>query len=542
MLGKGWNLGAWGGYDVRSTSLGSTFSQMSGGVEALSKNWDLRINGYVPFDESETISSSSISTGGGAPTVLLNGNSILLQTGLYSTTSTLAELALGGFDTEIGMRLPVEALTLDPAKIDLRLYGGGFYFDNDKADKAVAGPKARAELRFNDVIAAAPGSRLTLETEYTYDEVRGDRLEAGARFRIPLGGGQSFAAQNAQQQRMTEGLRRDTDIVASSKTTTVTVNTLTTEGVTDAATNVDLNQVAYADGATAGGISAVATAQGANTLIIAQGGNGNIASNALLQSQQTLVGGSGTITLNGKTTGISVQFTAPGSKPTIDGQAGNYAVRLVDDTHVAGLDINVGAATGGVIVGSGSNNTVTQNVAIESNTIAANAKDGIVTSTGVLNASSSQVMLSDNTITSAGNGISVFETTNSEILRNTISGASGNGLSIASGVSSLNVQDNLISTAGNAPGILLSGNNDTLLDISGNSIVSEGPIVVTANAVSGTISNNSLDALGFNGVRFIGSASTLTGAGNAFSNGTLCSSNGLNGGSNIQFVGGATCP
>jgi hypothetical protein len=116
MLGNGWNLGAWGGYDVRSTSLGSTFSQMSGGVEALSKNWDLRINGYVPFDESETISSSSISTGGGAPTVLLNGNSILLQTGLYSTTSTLAELALGGFDTEIGMRLPVEALTLDPAQ------------------------------------------------------------------------------------------------------------------------------------------------------------------------------------------------------------------------------------------------------------------------------------------------------------------------------------------------------------------------------------------------------------------------------------------
>jgi parallel beta-helix repeat protein len=193
-------------------------------------------------------------------------------------------------------------------------------------------------------------------------------------------------------------------------------------------------------------------------------------------------------------------------------------------------------------VGTGSNNILTQNVAIESNTIAANAKGGISMSTGTAGSSSSQVIISDNTITNASNGILALDTSNSDILRNTITGAGINGVSISNSVSSLNVQQNLISTAGNALGIFLNGNNDTLLDISGNSVLSRAPVFVSANAASGTISNNSLDALGFNGVRFIGSASTLTGAGNAFSNGTLCSSNGLNGGSNIQFVGGGTCP
>ncbi len=157
MYGDGWNLGLWGGYDIRSTESGSTFHQVAGGLEALSKNWDFRINGYVPLNDSNDLGSYSFSTGG-APTILLSGSSILMQTGINSVTSTQVEYAMGGIDAEVGMRLPVEALKLDPDKLDLRVYAGGFYFDNDEADKAIVGPKLRAELRFNDVIAAAPGS------------------------------------------------------------------------------------------------------------------------------------------------------------------------------------------------------------------------------------------------------------------------------------------------------------------------------------------------------------------------------------------------
>ncbi len=389
---------------------------------------------------------------------------------------------MGGVDAEIGMRLPVEAINLDPAKLDLRIYGGGYYFDNNDADDAIAGPKVRAELRFNDVIAAAPGSRLTLETVYTSDDVRGDRVEVGGRFRIPLGDGPRFAALTAQEQQMTERIRRDTDVVSTAKSVTTTVNTLSTEAVEDAATKVALTNVAYVDGATAGGISAVAAAEGANTLIVAQGGNGNITSNVLLQTQQTLVGGGATITLKGATTGTLVQFTAPGSQATIDGQAGNYAVRLVDDTHAAGLNINTGAATGGFIVGAQTLNVNTNNVVIEDNSIAANVKDGVVMSAALTGTTSSNVVVARNTITNAVNGVSAFLyhwLADHRQYRQRRWCKRYQRLAWR-----LRPQD--LRQRGDDEwkhdGLLLSGNNITLLDIVGNTINSRAPIFVPGSS------------------------------------------------------------
>lgn len=73
-----------------------------------------------------------------------------------------------------------------------RVYGGGFYFDRDEALEKVTGPRARIEWRVDDVIAAMPESRLTLEAEYSNDhsriDSRADRWEFGARLRIPFGG------------------------------------------------------------------------------------------------------------------------------------------------------------------------------------------------------------------------------------------------------------------------------------------------------------------------------------------------------------------
>lgn len=312
----GWNLGLWAGFDIRRSSLDSAFPQVSGGVEALSQDWDIRVNGYLPLDDSNVVSTSSV-TVGGAPTILLDGNSILLQTGSSTTTSTLTELAFGGLDGEIGLRAPIELLDVNPKKLDLRLYGGGFHFDNGDAPKSISGPKARLELRINDVIDTLPGSRLTLEAEHTDDEVRGARSEFGLRLRVPLGDTAALASTAPQDARMTEGLRRDTDVVASAQSTLTTLGQVETEAVKDAATQVVLSKVAYVDGST--GISGIANAQGANTLIIAQGGNGNIAGTSVLQADQTLIGGGSTLHVTGVNSGIAAQFDAPGSRPTIGG-------------------------------------------------------------------------------------------------------------------------------------------------------------------------------------------------------------------------------
>jgi len=47
MSQSGFNLGGWIGADVRNTTVGNTFWQLSGGVEALSENIDARLNWYV---------------------------------------------------------------------------------------------------------------------------------------------------------------------------------------------------------------------------------------------------------------------------------------------------------------------------------------------------------------------------------------------------------------------------------------------------------------------------------------------------------------
>ncbi|MFZ5734078.1 MAG: inverse autotransporter beta domain-containing protein, partial [Pseudomonadota bacterium] len=58
MIGD-WNLGLWAGYDRRRTAFGSVFNQVSAGFEALSANWDLRANVYLPLNHEKLISQTT---------------------------------------------------------------------------------------------------------------------------------------------------------------------------------------------------------------------------------------------------------------------------------------------------------------------------------------------------------------------------------------------------------------------------------------------------------------------------------------------------
>lgn len=568
MYGAGWNLGLWGGYDVRNTESGSTFHQLAGGLEALSKNWDFRINGYVPLNDSNDLGSYSFSNGG-TPTILLSGSNIMMQTGIDSVTSTQIEYAMGGIDAEIGMRLPVEALKLDPAKLDLRVYAGGFYFDNDAADKAIAGPKLRAELRFNDVIAAAPGSRLTLETEYTSDDVRGDRLEAGARFRIPLDGGQSFASLNAQEQRMSEGLRRDTDVVSSTKKTSSTTNTLTTEAVDDAVTHVQLDKVAIVDGSVAGGVTTVSTAQGANTLIIAQGGSGNITDTLaptggqFLQADQTLVGGGGTIQLQGRTSGTVANFTAPGQQATLVNTNTHAVLYVGSNTHVAGLDMQGGGA-GALNYGINVLNNGQQNMSVSNNTFsnlggqyainfASNATQVSVRNNSFTGSNvgvgfgdgGSNITIDGNTFTHTQSA-ATFHNGNSGITINNNHITDTNGaasFAFNNSNTDITISNNTITTAS---GMSFATGN-TQISITGNTITgslgSGGILLLNNNA--GTIANNAFNSF-VNGsaIYLSGSGNAFSGSGNSLTANNPCgaTTSGVNSGMTVQFSNNGVCP
>ncbi|MGI9384999.1 MAG: inverse autotransporter beta domain-containing protein, partial [Methyloligellaceae bacterium] len=317
---SGWNFGLWGGYDVRDTEIDNIFHQISFGVEALSDRWDVRANGYV-----------AISDPAGAPEqarVLLQGTSIVLVGG--------EEVPLSGFDGEVGYKIfgrrggHKSGLKDGPVhggrSHELRVFAGGFYFDDSDALDEVAGPRARIEWRIDDVISWLPGSRLTFEGEFQYDDVREDQWEGGVRLRIPFGGGArearavTLASLTLQERRMTEGIVRDPDII--------TVESKA-ENVFDLLTGVVFDRAAVVPGG--GPLQQTIDANGPNSLIILDGGTTN--GSFTLGPSQTLQGGASTIQVTGVKSGVTANFTAPGSKPFLVNTQNSAVLTIASNTH-----------------------------------------------------------------------------------------------------------------------------------------------------------------------------------------------------------------
>jgi hypothetical protein len=333
MMSDGWNLGLWTGYDARRTSLGSIFGQVSFGVEALHPWFDVRANAYLPTDDSKIVSDTPIAY------AEMTGSDIFLASGQHMMER---ELAFRGIDGEIGVKVPLDQFALDIEQHELRLYAGAFAFDNDLYDGTIAGPKARMEWRIYNVVPQWYGSRLTFEAEYAWDELRDDQVEAGARLRLPFGIPRDVVRLNAQELRMTEGLERDTDIVAKGQTYITGKQKL--EHVEDAITQANYNQVVTVENGN--DLQTAVDGAGSNSLIIVKGGTSYTVSGALtMHDRQTLMGGGSTIFVKGLQTGLIVPFSAPGSRPNIVGCACDiiymdHATRL-SGLNLTGIDIDV---------------------------------------------------------------------------------------------------------------------------------------------------------------------------------------------------------
>jgi hypothetical protein len=407
MMSNGFNLGGWLGADIRETSLNNTFWQFSGGVEALSENYDFRANFYIPLTDPKA-------GGAGFTQIVLQGNNIAMVGG--------QEVALGGVDAEAGIRVPLERFGTQSSNMELRAYGGGYYFQDNDAANEIAGGKARLELRFPDIFEAMPGSQLTAGYEFTYDDVRKDRHQAGIKLRIPFGNipgineeadtAYSLAALDPQERRMLDGLVRDTDIVTTQSAA---------ESVIDNATNVALNRVAYANDAA--GLQA-AVGQGANTHIIVQDNGTPIDLTSTvgvpLQADQTMQGGGSTIALRGATSGAIAPFMAPGGRPTLKSGVSPYrtgVVMLASNTHVAGIETQGGYS--GIFGGSSLTNMV-----VDQNMVSGTRENGI------------QI---------------VDQNSNFKILYNSLFDIGDDAIDIGSGNSHFAVAHNMIGNAGKPP-------------------------------------------------------------------------------------------
>lgn len=477
MLPSGWNLGAWAGYDVRRSTTGNVFHQAALGVEALHEMWDFRLNGYLPISDAKSSP--------GTASVFLSGNQILMSGG--------AEVPLYGIDGEVGARV-----FGDDRGSELRLYAGGFWFDHEDTLREVAGPKARAEWRINDVLPTLPGSRLTFEAGIRHDDVRNTDWEVGAKLRIPFGGGVEqtvrTASLTAQERRMTEAIQRDADIVTAGSGS---------EAVADALTGAKFDKVAFAVGG--GSITTTATNAGGNTLIIAHSGTFN--GDETLQANQTLQGGGSTIAVRGQKSGAVGSFTAPGSRPTIAIAGGGDNLTFGGgNAHVAGMELvgDPGALGNQRLVFADN----VQNVHVTDSLLRDAGTQGVIFINGATGT------MSGVTIENTFNTGIVVTTGSSLALRNSsvVDVANGAGISVFDG--STLIADNIfvadVSSFGIAVGESVATiTNAVVLDTGshGLGIVGSGSVVAMSNSLFGP-------TIGGDGINIGAAGNTLSGSGN----------------------------
>ena len=396
MLPSGWNLGVWGGFDLRHTKFNNTFPQIAGGLEYLNTEFGFRLNGYIPLDTSKSAGSFVTTTGGGAggtPTVQLLGTQLFLLSGGGTTTTTrVRELGLYGIDGEFEFRVPLERWDFDSGKWleegeypepeigrELRVALGGFYFDHEDLPGEIAGPRVRSEWRMRDPFGSIPGSRLTFEVQYQYDDIRKSQIEAGLRFSIPFNRPAGKPALTRREFRMSEPIVRDRDVVTS------TVENKTMQGggptvqeaVNDADTGVRLDRTVIVNGGD--DLQGAINAAGPNSHIVALNGTA-FDGNFTVQADQTFQGGGSSFEVIGVGSGLRATYTAPGSTPTLRDQTGatNSAVLTVNNNgHVIGVNI-LGAGQGSGQLGNhGISGTGVANVFIDQTTIGSTGGAGI---------------------------------------------------------------------------------------------------------------------------------------------------------------------
>jgi hypothetical protein len=458
MLDGGWNLGAYGYYDRRRTETHNFFSQGTFGAEALSLDWDLRANAYVPLgDRMRELTDASSSA---SSTAAISGTTVQVTT---TAAGISEERALRGFDAELGWRVPVFGVD---AGRTLRLYGGAYRFYTSDVSP-VQGPRARVELIIDEVPGLWDGARLTLGGEAQHDGPRGATGFATARLRIPL---QVFAGGErprltALERRMADPVVRDIDIVSQSRKVAGT-STVETATQTSGGSAITVLSSSSTTGAALPG--AVTTAGNNSTVILT--GTFNTTATVTLASGQTVMG-SGTITVStssGKTASLTTSSATISS--TVSGNAA--AVDLAANSTFTGMTVNQ-TATGGANpqpFGVRINNVTGATISNNTITVTSTTGSGIAFGVRVLDGSGT---VSNNTVsvttsgaaTGAAIAVQVLDTgtaTTATVSGNTLS-ASGVGGSRVANVNGAVAGVTLTSSTGNvnSGGSRLSGGTVT---------------------------------------------------------------------------------
>ena len=319
-INNGWIYGGYVFADYLSSSNSKQYWQGTAGLEALSENWDFRVNGYLPESTKHQLTAGSPGN-----IIIDGGGNIFIGGGVGGTY----EQALGGFDGEVGYKLPID-------DVDLRVFGGAYYFDANDID-SVSGPKARFELTFNEENTSflSNGMEFTVGAQYQNDGPREGTTTALAQFRVPFGYEGESKKLSKLEKRMTNFIERDVDIVAGEAGGAPIAQEAATIAGESNATIINNSNIGTA-------------LSGAGDLVIF---NGTININSSLEPDagQTWIGGGATVAAIGVSSGNVVVSTLPGTHATLNSSVAGYAIDIGNaNVNVRDIDIVTGPTGSGV--------------------------------------------------------------------------------------------------------------------------------------------------------------------------------------------------
>lgn len=444
MHSSGWNFGSYAYFDRRSTSNNHRFNQITFGAEALSANWDVRANAYLPV---------------GRKSHEMEGSGEATFSGSTITYSFGEEKAMKGFDAEIGGRIPLFDISMPQ---QLHVYGGGYHFTADGV-KDIQGPRMRAEMVFDEVKPLWDGSRLSIGAEWQRDTPRGSQGFLSARLRIPLqifGGTKTRKDLSYMERRMVDPIIRDVDIVSQAGMFgSSEVLTQTSDG--KSVTLISADQVAGAD------LGASVTAAGANSTVIINGDIAGINAMVTMQEGQTIIG-QGQVDFK-TSSGRIVTLSTPGGSFTGAGgwtpSALKGIISMANNSTVSGMTITSVASTLGAA-------TITVNGSTNAKIIG-----NIITSEAINNTSSpievyssaTGTIIRDNTLTGITTaaapvfGTMLRTTTNTVFENNTVDVSGGTGTKALLYFSGVN---NNISGSGNVGNVFVCTGAPTIGSVS----------------------------------------------------------------------------
>lgn len=401
--------GVHGWVDRRLTERGSSFHQVTGGVEWLGDIVDMRANGYVPLSDKKIYTVSNPNPQKAA----LSGTGIVVD-----TNGTLLEEAQGGFDVELGLELGSLFSPIATHTDSTRVYAGGYYFDGDHSEQ-VKGWRARISSDITPDIQI--GGRLQ------HDDVRGGQAFFEATIRFPFKAKKSYRKQGLYA-RLDDAPERDIDIVTGSTVTDSGDRVPVIDSQTGAAVEVlvvDNTAAAGGDGSAENPYNTLSDAQAAareNTIIYVRYGDGTSANQdqgiTLDKEGQQLIGSGTDFILdtsrykakNGEIP-ISIVVEEATNAPVLSNinVNGDGVTVTADDVTVKGITVD-GASRDGVLIEADGINASAQNVVIEEVT-AINNRIGVYAHALNDGAVSAKIQ---NTVTSLNSqhGVAVYDDTN----------------------------------------------------------------------------------------------------------------------------------